>query len=302
MSNTEFSNLPGASDHSSDSSESDFMKFLRLMNPDSAPDIEDEDDDDGTEEDGMDADDYHNAAVDHARHNKYKRAVQTCIKGLGSFPQNVDLLADTIKYSCHAGDLKTAAEYYDRLVKIPRNRWNWRAYTFSFDYLIQDAGANEKECRDIIADYKRYLPHEEKAFMSQSELEGALGNNESSMNVLVEALNQLSNAPQCALRLADMQMERGMYGDVIKTVDYGLSASCETQPSINIPYLLLIRTLAEDALLHQHKAAGEVVTAEEVNSLLKEYATLNDEFPEMIRYGRVIKIREKCLKFLQLSM
>ena len=66
------------------------------------------DGDDYADENGMDADDYHNKAVEFARHGKYKRSTEICMDGLKRFPLNVDLLADTIKYSAEAGDLDTA--------------------------------------------------------------------------------------------------------------------------------------------------------------------------------------------------
>lgn len=170
--------------------------------------MSDSDDEDDADESDMDSDDYHNKAVDRARRGKKREAAGICMEGLKKFPRNVDLLADTIKYSSEAGDMRTAAAHYSILKEsVPFQRWNWRAFTFSFDYLLKkDPIANEDECRHIIAHYKKYLPYEEKASMAESELEEALGNAESSMNVLKEAIRTYANASQCALRLADMQM------------------------------------------------------------------------------------------------
>lgn len=244
---------------------------------------------------------WHNDAVGLVRAGNYSRAVQMCMAGLEFFPNDVDLLADTIKYSSDCGKQEIAEKYYGRLLKLPRGSWNWRAYIFSLDYLNLNAAANEAACRQLIADGKRYLPYEEKIYMCESELESKLGNQEQSMAILKEALQRLPNAPQCALRLMDMQMERGLYRQVIETADYGISASCEAQPSINIPYLLFIRTLAQDAILHQRKAAKETVTAEEIDALHTVYGTLKTEFPELLRFGRVISTRQKCLNFMKLT-
>lgn len=262
---------------------------------------DDEDDDDDYDNSGMDANDYHNKAVEYACRGKNKQATKICMDGLKHFPINVDLLADTIKYSSEAGDMDTACEHYKILKKsVPLQRWNWRAYTFSCDYLIgTDPVANEKECRMIIENYKKYIPYEEKACMAESELEMALGNYARSMSVLEEAICTHENASQCALRLADMQLDRGLYEKVIATTNYGIAASAEAQPSINIPYLYYIRALAKDYILHKRECNAEEIKQEEVNALSSEYEMLLNEFPELIRHAHNIKMRVKMLKFMK---
>lgn len=271
----------------------DLFSRVREMMSDS----EDEEDDDSDK----DSDDYHNKAVDRARRGRNREATEICMEGLRKFPNNVDLLADTIKYSSEAGDMQTASEHYSVLnANVPFRRWNWRAYTFSFDYLLkEDPIANEGECRTIIEHYKEFLPYEEKASMAESELEEALGNSERSMSVLKEAIRTHANASQCALRLASMQMDRGLFADVLETTDYGIAASARAQPSINIPYLYYIRALAKDHLLHKKVCSGECVTKDELEALEEEYDLLLSEFPELMGYAHTIKLRTKMLKFVK---
>ena len=264
-------------------------------------DDDDEDDDEDDELSGMDSDDFHNKAVDLARSSRYDEAVRMCQAGLKRFPEEIDLLADTVKYASKAGDMDTAEAHFQKMLAIPRQRWNWRAYTFGFDYLVLHPLQNEALCRELIADYKRYIPYEEKSHMSESELEEALGNGERSMEVLLHVVDEHPTAPQCALRLADMQMDRGMFGEVIKTCNYGLSASCEVQPSINIPYLILLRTLCKDALLFKRMHQGMHVTADEIDMLVKEYEFIRAEFPELSHYSAITRIRANCLKLQKLS-
>lgn len=291
----------------------DFLAQMKgVIDSESDDDEEDEDDDDddlGDDDDlvdedgGMDANDYHNKAVDFARRGKNKMATKICLDGLKHFPLNVDLLSDTIKYCSEAGDLRTAAKHYAILKQsVPFPRWNWRAYTFAFDYLSEaDPIANEAECRTIIANYKKYLPYEEKACMAESELEMALGNAERSMSVLEEAIATHENASQCALRLADMQLDRGLYAQVIVTATYGIAASAETQPSINVPYLYYIRALAKDHILHKKECNHEPIDRAEVEALSKEYEMLLSEFPELMRHSHTIRMRSKMLKFVEVS-
>lgn len=291
-------NIPKTDDESSEAATSsgDILELLSRMSGLVSGSDDDNDDDDN----GMDSDDYHNKAVDRARRGRNHEALEICMEGLKKFPLNVDLLADIIKYSSDAGNMRIAAEHYTILKeKVPFRRWNWRAFTFSFDYLLkEDPIANEDECRVIVEHYKKYLPYEEKASMAESELELALGNAEGSMSVLKEAICTLANASQCALRLADMQMDRGLFSDALVTANYGIAASAEPQPSINIPYLCYIRVLAKDHLLHKKACAGEPVTKDELESLKEEYCLLND-FPELERHTHMIKVRMKTLKFIK---
>lgn len=263
--------------------------------------VSDSNDDEDEGDSDMDSDDYHNKAVDWARRGRKREAMEICMGGLKKFPLNVDLLADTIKYSSEAGDMQTAADHYTVLkAKVPFQRWNWRAFTFSFDYLLkEDPIANEDECRSIIGYYKKYLPYEEKASMAESELEAALGNAEGSMSVLKEAIYTHTNASQCALRLADIQMDRGLFEDVLVTANYGIAAAAEVQPSINIPYLYYIRALAKDHLLHKKVCAGEPVAKDELEALKEEYNLLLSEFPELARHAHMIKMHLKMLKFVK---
>lgn len=281
----------------------DFLKFLSEMRG-IIPDLDDNEDEDEDEDEDycdMDADELHNKAVDRARRGRNREAAEICIKGLKRFSLNADLLADTIKYSSEAGDMQTAGDYYSMLKdRLPFRCWNWRAFTFSFDYLMkEDPIANENECRTIIAKYKEFLPYEEKSSLAESELEAALGNTEVSMDVLKEAIRTHTNACQCALRLADMQMDRGLFKDVLVTTNYGIAASAETQPSINIPYLYYIRALAKDYFIHKKECSGETITGDEIEALKNEYELLISQFPELMCHSRMINMRLKMLKFIK---
>ena len=211
----------------------------------------------------------------------------TCLQILSSIAQRLD----------------TASEHYEELKKsVPVQRWNWRAFTFAFDYLLEvDPISNEEECRRIVENYKKYIPYEEKAYMAESELEMALGNSERSMSVLEAAIAARENASQCALRLADMQLDRGLYENVIATTNYGIAASAETQPSINVPYLYYIRALAKDHLIHKKECNGEVVEQKEVDALSAEYDLMLSEFPELMCHAHTIKMRAKMLKFMKIA-
>lgn len=249
-----------------------------------------------------DENDYHNKSADLARKGKIREAADMCIRGLEKFPYNMDLLADAIKYSSDVGDVSAAEEYLDKLnERVPRNTWNWRAYTFVLDFLMKDFSKNEKLCREIIADYRKNLPYEEKSAVAESELEEKLGNHERSKGILVQAVKERFNAPQCALRLLDLQFQHGEFEEALRTSDYFLIASCEAQPSTNTNYQLYVRCLAEDAILHKKHYEDGSVSEEDVERMKGLYEKIL-KIPELgIRFGSNIKDRMVMLDFMKIS-
>lgn len=257
---------------------------------------------DEEDEENDDENDYHNKSADLARKGKIREAADMCSRGLEKFPYNKDLLADAIKYSSDVGDISAAEEYLKKLnERVSRNTWNWRAYTFVLDFLMKDFSKNEKLCREIIADYKKNLPYEEKSAVAESELEEKLGNHGKSKEILAQTVKERFNAPQCALRLLDLQLQQGEFEEALRTSDYFLIASCEAQPSTNTNYQLYVRCLAEDAILHKKLYEDGSVTEDEVERMKGLYEKIL-KIPELgIRFGSNIKDRMVMLDFMKIS-
>lgn len=258
--------------------------------------------DDEADESNEDENDYHNRSAELAKLGKYSEAVETCIRGLEKFPLNMDLLANIVKYSSDIGDMETAELYFDILSnRIPRKVWNWRAYTFTLDYLMKDALGNEEKCREYIADYKKHLPYEEKASVAESELEEKLGNHERSKEILEERVNERFNAPQCALKLLDMQFSRGEFEEALKTCNYFAIANCEAQPSTNQHYQAYIRCLVEEALLHKKHYNGESVSEREVSRIKDLYDSIMKNPEIAMTFGSNIKDHISQLDFINVA-
>ena len=249
----------------------------------------------------LDADGVHNRGVEFAQRGNKRKAEEICLDGLERFPHSVDLLSDTIEYSSDLGDLETAGRCYDTLrTKVPVARWNWRAFVFSAHYLLKkDPAANEEECRWIIGQYKAWLPYDERACLLESQMEQALGSRDRAMEILQQALCTYPNACQCALMLADMQMERGLYEAAAATARYGMAASVEAQPHINVPYLCFLQALAKDYLLHKKVCEGKTADPKECSDLEREYNLLLEEFPQLLPYRSTIRMRLSLLKLLR---
>lgn len=244
------------------------------------------------------ADEYHNEGVDAARERDFQHACDIVVKGEEEFPGNIDLIADCIHYSslCSRDDI--AGEYYKKLRQLPWKAYNWRAFSFAIEFLLKDFTKNEAEIREVIDKYKKYIPYDERAFESEAELEENLGNTEKVISILTDAINRFPNASQCALRLLEYQVDRGLYDDALITARYGLSC-IETQPSVNVPYFALCECLLLDHQIHIKKNNGEKITKNEIKSLSKKYSILEKDFKSDLRhYQSVIKVRRNLLAFI----
>lgn len=244
------------------------------------------------------ADEYHNEGVDAARERDFQHACDVVVKGEEEFPGNIDLIADCIHYSslCSRDDI--AGEYYKKLRQLPWKCYNWRAFSFAIEFLLKDFKKNEAEIREIIEKYKKYIPYDERAFESESELEEKLGNTEKVIDILTEAINRFPNASQCALRLLEYQFDRGLYDEALITARYGLSC-IETQPSVNLPFFALCEALLLDHQLHIQRINGEEITKTEINSLAEKYGILAKDFKnDLHHYQSVIKVRRNLLTFI----
>ena len=216
-----------------------------------------------------DADDYHNISVSFSRRQQHKKAADICKKGLELWPDDIDLNADLLTYLMDSGDIASANIQADQLEKNcpDRTKWNWRAFRFLFGYYMEarPKGYLEK-VEKLVEDYKTILPWDEKAYRCAADLYEHKGDINSAISILEEGISNL-NAPQCALRLADIYFEQAKYEDVIRVSTLGIAYAAEPQPGIRTAYLLFLRALSKDARYLKNGA----LSVEEGNRIIKEY-------------------------------
>lgn len=145
---------------------------------------------------------------------------------------NIDLLADYIKYTDAADDntLDKAQIYYEKLCRISRKRWNWRAYEFSIDYLLfsLDIDSEKREndadiYKKIIKhanDYRKHFeehPKRDRAYYTLANVYSSRNEHKKMLNLLTKALQNGRKMPLCAMKLAEYYFKIGNY---IKTREY----------------------------------------------------------------------------------
>ena len=202
------------------------------------------------------ADDYHNLIAEVARHRYYDLACEICSKGLSTFADNMDLLADWIEYGTKQGLMSEVKEQpLKQLLSIDKTLWNWRAFNFTVDYYL--ANGEFEEAEKLTDDFVTYLPYEERSYHCQAEVyEKRYAKEEGvqrTINVLRTALNKGINCPLCAHKLAEILCDIGKWEEALVTANRCIQELAEEQPSMNYAYSLYQRAMIEDHLSFDNK-------------------------------------------------
>lgn len=207
-----------------------------------------------------DANDFHNFAVELARENQEQLACLLIERGLKQFPSNVDLLSDYLQYGISIGREKECDEAFEKLMKIPNNRWTWRGFSFSINYLqhiLDDVSDNSEQIEElknriikIADDYVKFLPYSEEGYRAKARVYSSIkGNPNAELEILKGCLSAVKVCPKSALRSADIYFERGQYEDALDCVDRAIRDANQTQGSINEGYVYYLSGLCKMSML-----------------------------------------------------
>ena len=231
-----------------------------------------------------DANDFHNLAAQLAREDLFLLASKLISCGLKLYPNNVDLLADGIKYFSSNGDIDDAEKVINMLNCIPRKYWNWRAFVFLGDY-FELLGQYDSAIA-LYEDCKKELPYEERAYSQHGGIFKKLGKYDKSIEILEKGLKLIPKAPQTALLLAQSYIEVGNYDKAINAVDRGIQGTADSQPSANISALLWTRAEAKDSLIHSKSVSNKDQLKELIESAILDYRAAMS-MPDSISLYRV---------------
>lgn len=209
-----------------------------------------------------DSDDYHNLAAELARGYLYESVLRVLNVGVHAFPNDTDLLADTIEYATKGGFPDDAKKAVEKLLSedIPRNLWTWRCYEFIIDYYKARGELSEADqlCNEFVA----AMPYDQHGYRSMSEIKRLLHPGEygldEAISILRGALNKGVNAPQCAQALADIFLEKGQYQDAIDYASRAILELAQPQPSIGNANIVSKRGNAYDRLFMKTMSDGKL--------------------------------------------
>ena len=221
------------------------------------------------------ADEFHNAATQLALNDNLDLAVLLVQKGIEKYSHNLDLYADLRGGGTDLGDYSNAQLAQQMLfAEFPAfEAWNWRAFTYMLNYLLEFKPDNYfTNCGKIIQEFRRFLPNDERSYMAEYNLLKNSNKNSAAVEILETAIKNLVVAPQCALKLSDEYLDRGDYSKAIVACNKAAFCSAESQPSVKISYIFYNRALARDAIINQSVLSEEKISTEDVLSVIKDYS------------------------------
>lgn len=247
-----------------------------------------------------DANDFHNFSVALAVKDEYALACDVLEYGLKIHPKNVDLLADYLQYGINCGRLEQVKSFYKVLNKIPRMRWTWRGFAFSINYLKniiersdsqKEIDAKITEIQNLLMDFRKYHAYSEETYRVEAETYQCINMKDKEVDALKSALDNLSVAPKCALRYADILFERGQYEEATAAIKRCIGDSTGTQSSVNEGYMYYLYALS--ILADHQKRAVEM----DEETVLLIYSNFNVALLELgnSNYSGVIRTKTNTL-------
>lgn len=247
------------------------------------------------------ANEFHNFAVDLARADEYRLACTVLDCGLTRFKKDVDLLADYLQYGIKCGLDEETRRIYKSLKKIPTKKYTWRGFSFLIEYLqyLMDQTDSEKqmstyesEIQEIIKDFKEKQPSSEEPYRLEAELYHSLNMEQEEVKALKQAFENVDVCPRCALRYADIMLEKGDYTEACMAVDRGIINAMQPQASVNEGYLYFLSALCAIAIVSKE---GREYKKEEVEKIYTDFNLALKEFKRNTPYNSVIKSKTNVL-------
>jgi len=223
-----------------------------------------------------DQDDFHNIAVELANSDRRTEAFYVVAKGVEMFPYSVDLLADCILYGQSCTKLAECDAYLERLRAISFDKWNWRAFTFVIDYLLEVKGASDfeasrEQAMELAKKFKSSFPTDERCYIAEYKIYHATNDmQDRAMAVLEEGLEKLNVAPQCALKSAEIYYRDGNYKKALEHFERCKKDFVQPNSPISIGYLFLMSAMCKMALLFRTEAINDSIDEKQIRDIYKE--------------------------------
>lgn len=209
---------------------------------------------------------YHNFVMDLFRVGDYDLALQVCDFALMKAPYNRDILGDAIKACGDSSQFEKGDEYLNRAMQIPRERWNFRLFFYSVDFLKTKLSAYPMDddlyqrALSLADDYIRYLPFDEHGYNQKAELLILMNQREQAISELKQYIFEVQPdekdseseliTAQCCVTLLNVLDDSNNYDFIMQICERGLRNTTQEQPSAAIGYFMYRKALALDAKAH----------------------------------------------------
>ena len=250
---------------------------------------------------------YHNFVMDLFRTGDYDLALQVCDYALEQAPCNRDILGDAIKACGDSSQFSKGDAYLERAMQIPREKWSFRLFLYSVDFLKTKLSANPMDetlyqsALSLADEYIRFLPFDEHGYNQKAELLILMNQREQAISELKRSIfdvqpdeknsrSELITA-QCCVTLLNLLDDSNDYDLIIQISEKGLRNTTQEQPSAVIGFFMYRKALALDAKAHSE----DFRVPKKVTDALKFYQAAYDLNQDRA-YGRTIEQRYAVLR------
>ena len=214
-------------------------------------------------------DEFHNFIMDLFRVGDYDLALKVCDFALVQAPLNRDILGDAIKACGDSSQFEKGDKFLERAMEIPRERWSFRLFLYSVDFLKTKLCANPlddnlyTQALSLADDYIKYLPFDEHGYNQKAELYLLMNQREKAISELKryifetqpdekDSKSELITA-QCCVTLLNILDDSNNYDFIIDICERGLRNTTQEQPHASIGFFVYRKALALDAKAHDEK-------------------------------------------------
>lgn len=216
---------------------------------------------------------FHNLAVDFAGQDMFSEACNILERGLSLLPAAVDLLADYLLYGSRIPARRIKCKYYyEKLKAITKKRWNWRAYSFSIRYLLNEqnyvatADEDEQVKNEVISIGKEYVrkfggknlnpEYIDRAYSDLADIYSSYGAYSKAFDTLKECVDKYNKTPIASFYLAEKEFDSGNYIDASGYLSDCIS-HMEIRSPVNKGYVFLLRAYSDVSILLSNDADSE---------------------------------------------
>lgn len=250
---------------------------------------------------------YHNLVMDLFRVGDFELAIQVCDYALEKAPYNRDMLGDAIKACGDSSQFEKGDAYLERARDIPLNKWSFRLFLYSIDFLKTKFNAFPldnalyESAIELADAYIKYLPFDEHGYNQKAELLVMMNKREEAIAELKrfildvqpdqrDSQSELITA-QCCVTLLNILDDSNNYDFIIQICEKGLRNTTQEQPSAAIGFFVYRKALALDAKAHSEHFQNQ----DTVTNAMKFYQSAYDLNQDR-QYSRTIEQRYAVLR------
>lgn len=205
-------------------------------------------------------DHYHNYAVTFARNNDFDIACDILLCGMKRYSKNIDLLADYLEYAVRSSNDEhyiKCEEVFNLLLSRRPVFWNWRAYDFSIDFLLDkiDRGLGDplqikQQCIELAKEFQSHIPTNELGYIAEANIYKMFGEEKRMFTTLKKALGKTNlHAVQAAVTLAEMYIKRNEPVEAQKCINRIFSDFSDINLRIAPSHIYTLSVICKSSLL-----------------------------------------------------